>query len=313
MRRAVHGHHPRRAQDRLQDLQGRRAYAQGDPRRPRRLCDRSEPRQEGVERRRPQPLQAPEPRDEEQRRRTGQVEHPADRPDRFGQDAAGPDAGAHPRRAVHHGRRHHADRSRLRGRGRREHHPEAAAGVRLQRGARAARHHLHRRDRQDRAQGREPLDHARCVGRRRAAGPAEDHGRHGRFGAAAGRPQAPAAGIPAGRHDEHPVHLRRRVRRAGKDHLGPGPRHFDRLRRQGVGPGRPPHRRDLPPGGAGRPAALRPDPRIHRPSAGDRDPGRPRRGRPGQDPDRAEERLREAVSASVRHGECRPDLHRRRA
>ncbi len=31
--------------------------------------------------------------------------------------------------------------------------------------------------------------------------------------AAAGRPQASAAGIPAGRHDQHPVHLRRRLRR----------------------------------------------------------------------------------------------------
>ena len=31
---------------------------------------------------------------------------------------------------------------------------------------------------------------------------------------AEGRPQAPAAGVPAGRHDEHPVHLRRRLRRA---------------------------------------------------------------------------------------------------
>ena len=29
-----------------------------------------------------------------------------------------------------------------------------------------------------------------------------------------GGPQAPAAGVPAGRHDQHPVHLRRRLRRA---------------------------------------------------------------------------------------------------
>jgi ATP-dependent protease Clp ATPase subunit len=42
----------------------------------------------------------------------------ADRPDRLRQDAAGADAGAHPRRTVHDGRRHHADRSRLRRRGR---------------------------------------------------------------------------------------------------------------------------------------------------------------------------------------------------
>ena len=99
--------------------------------------------------RRAQPLQAPQPRDEAQRRRAGEVEHPADRPDRLRQDAARADAGAHPRRAVHDGRRDDADRSRLCRRGRREHHPEAAAGGRLQCRAGAARHRLHRRDRQD--------------------------------------------------------------------------------------------------------------------------------------------------------------------
>jgi ATP-dependent Clp protease ATP-binding subunit ClpX len=93
---------------------------------------------------------------EAQRRRAGEVEHPADRPDRLGQDAAGADAGAHPRRAVHHGRRDDADRSRLCRRGRREHHPEAAAGRRLQRRAGAARHRLYRRDRQDQPQVRQP-------------------------------------------------------------------------------------------------------------------------------------------------------------
>ena len=46
----------------------------------------------------------------------------------------------------------------------------------------------------------------------------EDHRGHGRQRAAAGRPQAPAAGVPAGRHDQHPVHLRRRLRRPGEDH-----------------------------------------------------------------------------------------------
>ena len=130
------------------------------------------------------------------------------------QDAAGADAGAHPRRAVHDGRRDDADRSRLCRRGRREHHPQAAAVRRLQRRARAARHRLHRRDRQDLAQVRQPLDHPRRVGRGRAAGAAQDHGRHHRLGAAAGRPQASAAGVPAGRHHQHPVRLRRRVRAA---------------------------------------------------------------------------------------------------
>ena len=127
---------------------------------------------------------------QEQRRRAGQVQHPAGRPDRLRQDAAGADAGAHPRRAVHDGRRHHAHRSRLRRRGCREHHPEAAAERRLQRRAGAARHRLHRRGRQDQPQVGQPVDHARRVGRGRAAGAAQDHGRHGRLRAAAGRPQA---------------------------------------------------------------------------------------------------------------------------
>jgi len=55
---------------------------------------------------------------------TGEVQHPADRSDRLGQDAAGADAGAHPRRAVYDGGRDDPDRSRLRRRGRREHRPE---------------------------------------------------------------------------------------------------------------------------------------------------------------------------------------------
>ncbi len=63
--------------------------------------------------------------------RAQQEQHPADRPHRLRQDAAGADAGAHARRAVRDGRRHHAHRGRLRGRGRREHHPEAAAELQL--------------------------------------------------------------------------------------------------------------------------------------------------------------------------------------
>ena len=139
--------------------------------------------------------------------------------------------GAHPRRAVHDGGRHDADRSRLRRRGRREHHPQAPAVGRLQRRAGAARHRLHRRDRQDFAQVRQPLDHPRRVGRGRPAGAAQDHGRHHRLGAPAGRPQASAAGVPAGRHHQHPVRLRRRLRRAGEDHLGARQVDLDRLRR----------------------------------------------------------------------------------
>ena len=71
---------------------------------------------------------------------------------------------------VHDRRRHHAHRGRLRWRGRREHHPEAAAEVRLRRRQGADRYRLHRRDRQDLAQVRQPVDHPRRVGRGRAAG-----------------------------------------------------------------------------------------------------------------------------------------------
>ncbi len=93
------------------------------------------------------------------RGRAGQVEHPADRPHRLRQDAAGPDAGPHAQRAVRHRRRHRAHRGRLRRRGRREHPAQADPGRRLRRQEGRDRHHLHRRDRQDRPQEREPVDH----------------------------------------------------------------------------------------------------------------------------------------------------------
>ena len=114
---------------------------------------------------------------------------------------------------------------------------------RLQCRARPARHRLYRRNRQDLAQVGQSLDHPRRVGRGRAAGASEDHGRHGRLRSAAGRPQASAAGIPAGRHRQHPVHLRRRLCRPRQDHLGPRPQDLDRLRRHRRVAGGPPHRR----------------------------------------------------------------------
>ena len=86
----------------------------------------------------------------DQRSRGRQVQHPADRPDRLRQDAAGPHAGPDPRRPVRHRRRHHADRGRLRRRGRREPPAQAAARRRLRPRGGPARHRLHRRDRQDR-------------------------------------------------------------------------------------------------------------------------------------------------------------------
>ena len=60
---------------------------------------------------------------------------------------------------VRHRRRHRADRGGLRGRGRREHPLEAHPGGRLRREAGRDRHHLHRRDRQDRPEVGEPVDH----------------------------------------------------------------------------------------------------------------------------------------------------------
>ena len=93
--------------------------------------------------------------------RDREKQHSADRADGFRQDPAGPHARASPGRAVRHCRRHHADRGRLRGRGRREHHPAPAPERRLRRETRPERHRLHRRDRQDRAQDRERLHHAR--------------------------------------------------------------------------------------------------------------------------------------------------------
>ena len=158
-----------------------------------------------------------------------------------------------------------------------------------------------------------PVDHPRRLGRGRAAGAAEDHGRHRCLRASAGRPQASAAGVPAGRHHQHPVHLRRRVLRPGEDHLRARTFDLDRFRRPGAGAGRSPHRRNLPPRRAGGSAEVRPDPGIRRTSAGGRDAGGSRRGFAEEDPDRSEERAGEAVSAAVRDGEHRADLRRRSA
>jgi ATP-dependent Clp protease protease subunit len=76
-----------------------------------------------------------------------------------GKTLAGPDAGAHAGCPIRDGGCHHADRSRLRRRGCREHRPQAAAELQLRSGACAARHRLHRRDRQDLAQVGQPVHH----------------------------------------------------------------------------------------------------------------------------------------------------------
>ena len=73
----------------------------------------------------------------------------------------------------------------------------------------------------------------RDVSRRgRAAGAAEDPRGHDRHRAAAGRAQAPAPGVHPDRHHEHPVHLRRRVRRPREDHRAPHRQQGHRVRRR---------------------------------------------------------------------------------
>jgi ATP-dependent Clp protease ATP-binding subunit ClpX len=67
-----------------------------------------------------------------------------------------------------------------------------------------------------------------------------------RDGAAAGRTQASAAGVPAGRHHQHPVRVRRRLQWAGEDHLGARAVGLDRFQRQGLGAGGSQGRRNFP-------------------------------------------------------------------
>src|SRR5438552_22053 len=56
----------------------------------------------------------------------------------------------------------------------------------------------------------------------------------GDVGSAAGRSQAPAPGVPLDRHDEHPLHLRRRVRGARQDHRQAHRQERRRVRRRGA-------------------------------------------------------------------------------
>ncbi|CAA9439658.1 MAG: ATP-dependent Clp protease ATP-binding subunit ClpX, partial [uncultured Ramlibacter sp.] len=208
--------------------------------------------------------------------------------------------------AFRHGRRHHADRSRLRGRGRREHHPEAAAKLQLRGGAGPARHRLHRRDRQDLAQVRQPEHHAGRVGRGRAAGAAQaDRGHHGQR-PAPGRAQAPEPGFPADRHDQHPVHLRWRLRRPGEGHRAADRRFGHRFRRCGQeqGPAQPDGR--VPRGRAGGPDQVRPDSGAGGPHAGRRHAVGAVRRCADPDPDRAQERHGQAVRQAAGDGRRGP-------
>ena len=268
VRRALQRHHRRGVGGRAQPR---------DPEPPQALRDQGDPRsvrrepgagQEGPGRRGPQPLQAHRGGLERRGRGAPEVQHPADRADRVRQDASRPDPGQDPARAVHDRRRDQPHRSGLRRRGRREHHPAPAPGRGLRRGARGARHRLHRRDRQDRAEVREPVDHPGRVGRRRAAGAPQDPRGHGRERAAPGRPEAPPPGVHPGRHDEHPVRLRRRVRRPRQDHREPHREVRHRLRRRDQGEVGPPAGRRARPGPAGGSPQVRADPGVRGPAAG---------------------------------------------
>ncbi len=62
-----------------------------------------------------------------------------------------------------------------------------------------------------------PIDHSRRLRRGRAAGAPQDHRGDRRQRAAPERSQAPPPGIHPDRYAQHPLHLRRRVRRTGGD------------------------------------------------------------------------------------------------
>ena len=121
--------------------------------------------------------------------------------------------------------------------------------------------------------------------------------------AAAGRAQASEPGVRAGRHDQHPVHLRRRVRRPGEDHPPAHREDRHRLRRRSRKPGRPQEHHVAPAQHrAGGPHQVRPDPGVRGPAAGGGHARRARRGRADPDPGRAQERAHQAVPEDVPHG-----------
>ena len=154
----------------------------------------------------------------------------------------------------------------------------------------------------------------RDVSRRgRPAGAAEDPRGHDRRGPAAGRPQAPPPGVPVDRHDQRAVHLRRRVRQPRQGDRAPDRPPGRRLRRGDPVQGAARHRRDLRALPARGPDPVRPDPRVHRPPAGDvgDPPALPRRA--DADPDRAAQRAGQAVPALLPVRRDRARVRRRGA
>ena len=247
------------------------------------------------------------------RRRASEVEHPAHRAHRLRQDAHGPDPGPDAQRALRHRRRHRPHRGGLRGGGRGEHPPQAHSGRRLRRQEGRDRHHLHRRDRQDRPQEREPVDHPGRVRRGGPAGAAEDPRGHVGRGAAPGGPQAPPPRVHPDRHHQRPLHLRRRLRRHREDRGASPGRPGGGLRRRRPPPRGEGPRRHLRGRAARGPDPLRPHPRVHRPPAGGGHRPQPGTRRPGGDPGPAPQRPGEAVPQDVRVRERRPPVHPGRA
>ena len=169
----------------------------------------------------PQPLQAAQSPEQTQRRRAGEVEHSADRPNRLGQDAVGANARAHPRRAVHDGGRDDADRSfGYVGEDVENIILEAAAVRRLQSssGRSGASGSISTRSTRYRANPTiSPRSPATCRARASAAGAAQDYGRHDpRACRREGGRKHPQQEFLQGRHHEHSVRVRRRTRRSRK-------------------------------------------------------------------------------------------------
>ena len=220
--------------------------------------------------RRLQPLQAC-PGSRDRRRRDPEEQRPDRRPHRpRARRSSAQTLARMLKRPPRHRRRDRPHRGGLRGRGRREHPPQALAGGRAHRpsqpqGGRRARHHLRRRDRQDRSQGGEHEHHPRRERRGRPAGPPEDPGGHRRQHPPAGRPQAPEPGVHPDRHEGHPVHRGRRVR----GHRGPHPPPYEGERHglQGRPERRPAEGPECPrPSPARRHPEVRHHPRDDRPT-----------------------------------------------
>ena len=134
----------------------------------------------------------------------------------------------------------------------------------------------------------------------------------------AGRTQASAPGIHPGRYHQHPVHLRRRVRRPGKGHCPahrqevPGLQGRRGRRQDGRDPAASRKRefRTAERNPAGGPDQVWPDSRVRRPPARGRHARRPGRSRADRNSYPPEERHHQAVPAPVRVRERAAEVQR---